>query len=67
MTALINNMLTQTGMWSYFIVAGLLFVETGLVIMPFLPGDSLLFLGRGPSWPASLPTRFLPWPCSSLP
>ena len=26
MTALINNMLTQTGMWSYFIVAGLLFV-----------------------------------------
>lgn len=44
MTALITNMLTQTGMWSYFIVAGLLFVETGLVIMPFLPGDSLLFL-----------------------
>jgi membrane-associated protein len=27
----------------YVILAGILFCETGLVVMPFLPGDSLLF------------------------
>lgn len=31
------------GMWSYVIMWAVIFVETGLVIMPFLPGDSLLF------------------------
>lgn len=31
------------GMWSYVIMWTVIFVETGLVIMPFLPGDSLLF------------------------
>lgn len=36
--------ITQTyGTLSYGILAGILFMETGLVFTPFLPGDSLLF------------------------
>jgi membrane-associated protein len=33
----------QFGGWSYAIMWVVIFIETGLVIMPFLPGDSLLF------------------------
>jgi membrane-associated protein len=34
----------QYGMWVYAILFMIIYCETGLVIMPFLPGDSLLFV-----------------------
>ena len=37
------DIIKQFGNWSYGILFTIVFVETGLVIMPFLPGDSLLF------------------------
>ena len=35
--------ITNYGVWIYGILFLIIFVEIGLVVMPFLPGDSLLF------------------------
>lgn len=37
------SMILDYGIWIYAILFLIIFVETGLVVMPFLPGDSLLF------------------------
>lgn len=37
------SIIATFGAWSYVLLFGVIFMETGLVIMPFLPGDSLLF------------------------
>lgn len=37
------EIVTNYQYWAYAIIFLIIFVETGLVIMPFLPGDSLLF------------------------
>lgn len=37
------DLVAQYGAWTYLILFGIVFCETGLVVTPFLPGDSLLF------------------------
>jgi membrane-associated protein len=37
-------LVAQYGLWIYAILFVVIFAETGLVVAPFLPGDSLLFI-----------------------
>jgi len=37
-------LIQQYGVWVYAILFAIIFAETGLVVTPFLPGDSLLFV-----------------------
>jgi membrane-associated protein len=39
----LSGIIQQYGLWTYGILFVVIFVETGFVVMPFLPGDSLLF------------------------
>lgn len=40
---LLSEIVASHGAWVYGALFAIVFVETGIVIMPFLPGDSLLF------------------------
>lgn len=40
----LGHMISQYGTWVYVILFAIIFCETGLVVAPFLPGDSLLFI-----------------------
>ena len=39
----LNMIIAAVGGWTYLVLFIVIFIETGLVVTPFLPGDSLLF------------------------
>lgn len=43
-TAMILSLLSSYGLYALIIIFLILFIETGLVFVPFLPGDSMLFM-----------------------
>lgn len=42
--ATLGQVIADYGIWVYAILFLIIFCETGLVVLPFLPGDSLLFV-----------------------
>ncbi|MBE2223403.1 MAG: DedA family protein [Anaerolineae bacterium] len=51
--------IAQIGGWSYLLLFLIIFAETGLVITPFLPGDSLLFVAGALAGKGMLNIAFL--------
>jgi membrane-associated protein len=41
----LGTLITQYGTLVYAVLFAIVFCETGLVVLPFLPGDTLLFIG----------------------
>ncbi len=55
----LTQVIQDYGVWTYLILATIVFCETGLVVTPFLPGDSLLFAAGTFSANGSLDVRWL--------
>lgn len=50
----LGQIISACGLWTYGVLFVIIFCETGLVITPFLPGDSLLFTAGALSATTSL-------------
>jgi len=55
----LSSVIHQYGMWTYLILFLIIFFETGFVITPFLPGDSLLFVAGACAASGLLDLRWL--------
>ncbi len=55
----LNQVIRDYGAWTYLILVTIIFCETGLVVTPFLPGDSLLFAAGTFAASGSLDVRWL--------
>jgi membrane-associated protein len=60
----LGNVLRQYGGWTYLLLVAIIFCETGLVVVPFLPGDSLLFAAGAFAGLGSLSAAWLIVLCS---
>lgn len=55
----IQALTIQLGPWMYGLLFGIIFIETGLIVWPFLPGDSLLFAAGSISAISDLNVHYL--------
>jgi membrane-associated protein len=55
----LDQVITTYGTWTYLILFLIIFLETGLVVTPILPGDSLLFAAGAFAARGSLDIAFL--------
>ena len=55
----LKDFVDQYGVWVYGLLFAIIFAETGLVVTPFLPGDSLLFAAGALAATGALDVRLL--------